>query len=314
MKLIDTTLRESVYYGKSLRNEDGLRYLQLLQENVSPRWLRWVEIGYINNHNAEPLNYCEQYIRRASEILQGNFRMSAMMHIPKSDLTKWAPEVIAKLDLVRVVVGQHVPEELKPYLDYFHNLGVKVSVNLTYAAGMTNEKIVEEIDNAKNLGVDFCYCADSSGSFSPVTTKRISSLLLHHFDPNAVGLHLHNHMQMALANALVAQDCGIPMTDVSVTGAGKGGGNLKMEQAILALFGTEPVTCQTLTGLYRLVVGFSEMIKQDSAPFVQDMFDFLTGLCRLNLKATDALEASTNREPEKYLRAVAADYAPYAVE
>lgn len=314
MNIMDVTLRESVYYGKGLSNEDALEYLQKLKENISSKWIQFVEIGYINNDKQAPLNYDEDYFNKAIDICHGIYKATAMMHVPKAEISKWNPDVIKRLALVRVVVGQHVPDELQKYIDYLHNLGVKISVNITYAAGMTDERIVFEMKRAENMGVDYIFCADSSGSFSPNTTVRMSRLLLENCGHMITGVHLHDHMQMAMANALTAQNCGIAMTDVSVTGAGKGGGNLKMEQGLLLLYGTEVVSYDLLHGLHNMILYFSDLIGRDGNFYAQNMVDFLTGLYRLSLKATDELEEKCGTDHDKYFRLITENYTPFSVE
>lgn len=314
MEIMDVTLRESVYYGKGLSNEDALEYLKMLKKNISNRWIQYVEIGYINNDENTPLNYDEDYFNKAVDICEGTYKVTAMMHVPKVDITKWNAEIIKRLTLVRVVVGQHVPDELKTYVDYMHRLGVKISANITYVAGMTNEKISAEIHRAEKMGVDYIFCADSSGSFSQNTTIRICRMLKENCGKMTTGLHLHDHMQMSLANSLTAKQHGIGMTDVSITGAGKGGGNLKMEQALLVLYGIDAVSYELIHGLHEMVLYFAALIGRDGDFYVQSMVDFLTGLYRLSLKATDALEAECGVDHDMYFRKVTEQYIPYAVE
>lgn len=314
MNIMDVTLRESVYYGKGLSNEDALEYLKMLKKNISNKWVQFVEVGYVNNDKIAPLSYDEDYFNQATDICEGTYRVSAMMHIPKADISRWNPDVIRRLYLVRVVVGQHVPDELQKYIKYLHELGVKVSVNLTYVVGLSNGTIISEMNRAKEMGVDFFFCADSSGSFSPTSTIRVSKILTENCGRMIPGVHLHDHMQMAMANALTAQKCGIEMTDVSVTGAGKGGGNLKMEQGLLLLYGKEAVTYDLLMGLKNMAAYFATLIGRDSHFYVQAMVDFLTGLYRLPLKATDMLEKESAMNLEKYFQMVVDNYTPFDAE
>lgn len=314
MEIMDVTLRESVYYGKGLKNEDALEYLRKLKENISSEWISYVEVGYINNDVEAPLHYNEKYLENVFDICKDTYKITAMMHVPKADMTRWNPQIIKKLDLVRVVVGHHVPNELQKYVDYLHKLGVKISVNITYIAGMEQQELIKQIERAERMGVDYIFCADSSGSFSQVMTKRVSDLLLAHCGKMVTGIHLHDHMQMALANAVTARDCGIAMTDVSVTGAGKGGGNLKMEQGLLALNGTENLSYELFQGLHNMIKYFAELIGRDGDFYTQNMADFLTGLYRLKLKDTDMLEKECGTDYDRYFRLVTQNYTPFETE
>lgn len=308
MNILDVTLRESVYYGKGLSNDDALEYLQMLKQNVSNRFIQFVEIGYLNNNTATPLNYDADYFTRAIDLCEGTFKATAMMHIPKSHMDGWDPEIVRRLALVRVVIGHHVPDELKPFVDYFHNLGVKVSANITYSVDLSDEKIISEINRAADMGVDYIFCADSSGSYTASSTARISKLLVENCRHMIPGVHLHDHMQMSLANALTAQENGIHVTDVSVTGAGKGGGNLKMELGLLVLYGTDVVTLEMLQGLKNMVVYFSNLIGRDANFYTQALMDFLTGIYHLRLGDTDRLEAESQMDPDTYFRLVTEGY------
>lgn len=310
MKLIDVTLRESVYYGKGLTDEEGLEYLSMLKKCVPSEALAWTEIGYINNDTQEALNYSADYITRAAEICAGTFKMAAMMHPGKANISKWDPAVIAKLDMARIVVGQAIKPEVKEYVDYLHNLGVKVSVNFTYVTRADLKAVVKQMGIAKEMGIDYFYCADSSGSLTPAGTVALAKTLLENAGPMTVGLHLHDHMQMALANALVARDTGIGMTDASVTGAGKGGGNLKLEQAIPVLNGTEYLTYENLEAMKELIVFFSELIAFPSDRNVQLLVDFLTGVYQLNLKEQDHLEKISAGSIDSYLMNLTQQYKP----
>lgn len=314
MEIMDVTLRESVYYGKGLSNADGLNYLQKLKENVPNDWIQFIEVGYINNDENAPLHYNEEYFNKAIDICKDVYKVTAMMHVPKADITRWNPDLIKRLDLVRVVVGHHIPDELKQYVDYIHELGVQISVNITYASNLAEEKIVEEIKRANNMGVDYIFCADSSGSFSPDKTMQISKLLLENCDNMITGVHLHDHMQMAMANALTAQKEGIHMTDVSVTGAGKGGGNLKMEQGLLLLHKPKMITYERLQGLCEMIRYFCDLIGRDGDAYIQNLLDFCTGLYRLSLKDTDELEKECGTNYEKYLRLLTKRYIPFEVK
>lgn len=314
MDIMDVTLRESVYYGKGLNNEDALEYLKKLKENISAEWIKYVEVGYINNDVEAPLHYNEEYLEKVFDICKDTYKITAMMHVPKAEISKWNPEIIKKLDLVRVVVGHHVPDELQEYVDYMHNLGVKISVNITYIAGMDEQDLISEIQRAEHMGVDYIFCADSSGSFSQVMTEKVCRLLLDNCGKMVTGIHLHDHMQMALANAITARDCGLGMTDVSVTGAGKGGGNLKMEQGLLVLNGTETVSYELLHGLHNMIEYFSKLIGRDGEFYTQNMADFLTGLYRMKLKDTDLLEKECGTDYDKYFHLVTENYKPFEIE
>ena len=50
-----------------------------------------------------------------------------------------------------------------------------------------------------------------------------------------IGFHGHNNLELALINTLTAIDCGADIVDATVTGMGRGAGNLKTELLLTAL-------------------------------------------------------------------------------
>ena len=83
--------------------------------------------------------------------------------------------------------------------------------------------------------VDVVYLADSYGSMHPDEVRASGELVtaMAQAAPTkrkkAWGIHLHNNLELAFANALAARSAGATWIDVSVTGMGRGPGNLKTE-------------------------------------------------------------------------------------
>lgn len=304
MEIIDVTLRESIYYESGLTHEDRLEYLRSICENVSNEHVQIVEIGYIDNMTEGELNYDGDYLYEARQICGKKFALAGMMHIDQSDPSLWDQDALKNLDMVRIMINKNNLDGVKEYIAYFHALGIKVSVNKIYAASVPVETIIEMEKEADRLGADCFYCADSSGSFTPVYVAELSKALMANKGSMQIGLHLHDHMQLALANAMIAHACGIEMTDVSITGAGKGGGNLKMEQALLVLFGSNAQNLETVVGQYRLMTCFNGLVSKDNHHSVQGLFDFLTGIFKFNLKKLAKLEAEANGDAQRYLELV----------
>ena len=73
------------------------------------------------------------------------------------------------------------------------------------------------------------YLADSNGSMLPHEVSQLVTLARSVTDA-AIGLHAHNNLGLALANAIAAVDAGATWIDSSVLGMGKGPGNLVTEQ------------------------------------------------------------------------------------
>jgi 4-hydroxy 2-oxovalerate aldolase len=104
---------------------------------------------------------------------------------------------------------------------------------------------VEVASAATDAGAEFVYLADSNGSLSPVDTSGLVTLI-HSVTRKAVGLHAHNNLGLALANAIAAVHAGATWMDSSIQGMGKGPGNLIAEQWLAYLELTDPVSAERL--------------------------------------------------------------------
>ena len=301
MDVIDVTLRESIYYENGITYAERLSYLENLVKCVSADFLRYVEIGYIDTRGDGGLNYDPAYIEDAYRICNGKIELVAMMHAELAELDKWDKAVLSKLSLVRIMLSKDSINECKKFVDYFHDIGVKVSINRIYAADVPMEKLISLEKSAADIGTDIFYCADSSGSYTPEYIMDLCGQLMNYKGHMKIGLHLHDHMQMALCNTLISQSAGFDMADVSITGAGKGGGNLKMEYALPLLF-RNCVDVNLFIGLFRLIKFFDFIVGKEDEKDKRGFLNFLTGLWRFNLKEVARIEEKSQGQEEDYIK------------
>lgn len=301
MDVIDVTLRESIYYENGITYEKRLAYLENLVKCVAVDFLRYVEIGYIDTLGDGGLNYDPKYIEDAYCICNGKIELVAMMHPNLAELDKWDETVLSKLSLVRIMLSKDTIDECEKFIDYFHNIGVKVAINRIYSADVSMEKLISLEKSILDIGADIFYCADSSGSYTPGYIMDLCGQLMNCKGHMKIGLHLHDHMQMALCNTLISQSVGFEMADVSITGAGKGGGNLKMEYALPLLY-RNCVDVNLLIGLLRLIKFFDFIVGKDDERDKRDFLNFLTGLWRFNLKEVANIEEKSHGQEEDYIK------------
>lgn len=307
MKLMDVTLRESVYYGSGIGYEEGLDYLKKLDDFISHEEVEYVEICYINTNEKGHLNYDEQYIRNAYTICKGKYKLVGMMHPGCADITVWNPEVIKLFDMVRIVCGgDSIPECVKEYVAYFHNLSVKVAVNISFALRKTFEKNEVLCRKCIEYGADYVYFADSSGSALTNDIDRLCDILNRCKKENGTGFHLHDHLSLSFANALRVYANNIDITDVSITGAGRGGGNLKTEFFIpyIKKINGEKMTKEMFDRLFDYIKYFNELVNRDGLVYEQLYLDTLSGLYRLGLKQQEEIEKVAAGDGHKYIEMV----------
>jgi 4-hydroxy 2-oxovalerate aldolase len=82
--------------------------------------------------------------------------------------------------------------------------------------------------------VDYLYLVDSFGGVFPQDVIKIIRKIKSKTNVK-LGFHGHNNLEMALANTLAAIDEGIDIIDSTITGMGRGAGNLKTELLLTTL-------------------------------------------------------------------------------
>ena len=307
MKLMDVTLRESVYYGSGIDYNEALDYLQKLDSFVTPSEIEYVEICYINTDKQGHLNYNGDYIKSAFDICRGKFKLVGMMHPGSVDISLLDPDAIRLLSMVRIVCGECViPSSVKDYVKYFHDLGVDVGINISFALKKSYRKNEELCEQCVAYGADYVYFADSSGSAFSDDIDKLCAILHKTKINNQVGLHLHDHMSLSFSNALRAFENSIDITDVSVTGAGRGGGNLKTEfmMPFLKQSRNEKINKDLFDRLLAYIEYFNTLVHRESSLYVHMFLDTLSGIYRLGLKQQEDMERKAKGNGYKYIELV----------
>ncbi|PJN04072.1 3-hydroxy-3-methylglutaryl-CoA lyase [Streptomyces sp. CB01201] len=141
--------------------------------------------------------------------------------------------------LVRIILPAEGYEAGLGHVRQAKDLGFTVGVNFARISQWSGRDVVEVATAATDAGAEFVYLADSNGSLSPVDTVDLTTLTKS-VTGRPVGLHAHNNLGLALANAISAVAAGATWMDSSIQGMGKGPGNLIAEQWLAHLDRTEP--------------------------------------------------------------------------
>lgn len=304
MELIDVTLREGIYCDFGLNYDTALDYLRHFVKYVSPEEVQYVEYVYLNTYEHALLAYDKHYIQEATKILDCGFKMVGMIHPGRVDFDEWDDELIKKFSLIRIVCnGNDVPDIVKDYISYIHKLGVKVSVNIAYVMSKSTEQIIAMYQKALSYGADYVYFADSSGSATIYDISDLCKILKENKRENKIGFHLHDHLGMATANAMELYREGIDITDVSITGAGKGAGNLCLESFVpmLKKLNNSDIDASTLKNYVDFIEFFNKLVKRSDDNHTFRLIEMLTGLFKLRLKITDIIEEEAGGNVHKYI-------------
>lgn len=118
-------------------------------------------------------------------------------------------------------------------------MGYRVALNLMGMSLLSDDDIRRALARVDDDVVDVFYFADSFGSLEARDIVHYVNLIRSYYG-GAIGLHAHDNQGLAFSNALQAISHRVEFVDATVTGMGRGAGNLRTEQLLLALKKNDP--------------------------------------------------------------------------
>lgn len=135
-----------------------------------------------------------------------------------------------------VRIACHFEELSRAYeaAGWLHSRGYRVGLNLMQVVARSASEIEQFAKHAAGTPVEVLYVADSTGSLRRDKVREIFSRLRKNWS-GPLGMHAHDNLGLALENTIAANDAGAVWLDSTVTGMGRGPGNAKTEELLLAL-------------------------------------------------------------------------------
>lgn len=237
--LLDCTLRDGGYYNQwSFKDELVKEYISFLNKSS----IQYIEIGFRFNKNFH-LNLGKYAYSNDSLIakLKVNSKIKIATMINAKDYYKnnvflindlknnFLSKKNSKVDLVRIAINFSDFKKAYKISLLLKNKGYKVALNLM----QSHNKSIKQIENLckeikKWNTISILYVADTLGVMSPEYVKILSSTLKKNWQSN-LGIHAHNNKSMAYINSITAIKNGFNFCDSTITGMGRGAGNLQTE-------------------------------------------------------------------------------------
>jgi 4-hydroxy 2-oxovalerate aldolase len=236
LTLLDCTLRDGGYYT----NWDFSNALvETYFDSFNSLPVKYLEIGYRSN----PMNsylgeyfYCPEYVLRNARKLSE--KKLAIILNEKDVRAEDVPQLLGScteyIDLVRMAVD---PKNLARAIELARavkSLGYEVAFNVMYMSTWQSlDGFMEQLP-AVNEVADYFYLVDSFGGVYPADVAQTMKMVKEHVHVS-IGFHGHNNLELGLINTLTAIEHGATIVDATVTGMGRGAGNLKTELLLTAL-------------------------------------------------------------------------------
>lgn len=231
IEVLDCTLRDGGYYtnwdfGKSLTTN----YFQAMEKlPVSA-----IEIGYrslVEDDYKGEYNYCPNYLLKYIRSLMPSKKIGIMLNekeVKPEDLDKLLSFPRDTVDLVRMAVDPQNLERAGETARQIKAMGFEVGFNVMYMSKWTEYPDFFSQLVSLNGVVDSFSMVDSFGSMFPEGVAEITKTLKTKLTCK-IGFHGHNNLELAFANTLAAINAGCEIIDATITGMGRGAGNLRTE-------------------------------------------------------------------------------------
>jgi len=242
-KIVDCTVRD----GGLVNNWDfSVEFVQHLYRSLNEAGVDYMEIGYKNSpkllkgaDSAGPWRFLDDDFLRKVIPQKLNTKLSALVDIGRVDENDILPREESLLDLIRVACYIQDVDKALQLVQLFHDRGYETTLNIMALSNVMENQLIEAFEAIDKSVVDVVYIVDSYGSLLPNDISYLVEKFQKHVPSKRLGAHMHNNMQMAFANTLLAGQQGVEMLDASVYGMGRAAGNCPTELLVANLKNTK---------------------------------------------------------------------------
>lgn len=236
MKILDCTIRDGGYYTNwDFSKQTIITYLKSI--NKLP--VDFIEVGY---RNTDLSGYFGEYYflpPHTMEFIKLHSDKSIAIILNEKDVrVNMLPNLLGPchrfVDLVRIAIDPKNYNRALELAKEIKKMGYDVAFNVMYMSKWSEyPEMMERLSKLDGV-VDYFYMVDSFGGVFPEDVKETIRSVRSRTNVK-IGFHGHNNLELALANTLTAIDEGVDIVDATITGMGRGAGNLKTELLLTAL-------------------------------------------------------------------------------
>ena len=230
-QILDCTLRDGGYYTLWDFESDLVTSYYEAMENLP---IDYVEIGYrspaLSGYYGE-FFYCpEATMQKAKELMPS--KKLAILLDAKNISVEHLDEILTPckpyISLVRIAVAPSKFSIAVALAKAIKPMGFEIAFNVMYMSEwLKNPNFISQLQVIEDL-VDFFYMVDSYGGVTPGEIPKLIEEIQSKVSL-PLAFHGHNNLELGLINTITAIDNNCKMVDATITGMGRGAGNLKTE-------------------------------------------------------------------------------------
>ncbi|MDU1906126.1 MAG: aldolase catalytic domain-containing protein [Dysgonomonas sp.] len=231
IELLDCTLRDGGYYTNwDFDRNLTTNYFQAMEKLP----ISYIEIGYrslVEDGYKGEYNYCPNYLLTHIRSLMPTKKIGIILNekeVKPEDIDTLLSFPQGTIDVVRMAIDPQNVKRAGETARLIKERGFEVGFNVMYMSKWAEyPNFFSEIETLNGV-VDSFSMVDSFGSMFPEGVTEITKTLKSKLTCR-IGFHGHNNLELAFANTLAAIDAGCDIIDATITGMGRGAGNLRTE-------------------------------------------------------------------------------------
>lgn len=231
-KILDCTIRD----GGLVNNWDfSVKMVQDMYAGLSEAGVEYMEVGYKNSAkllkgaDAGPWRFLNEDFLKEVIKTKTDTKLSALVDIGRVDENDILPREQSFLDMIRVATYIKDVDKALELVQKFNGYGYETSINIMALSHVMENELAEALEEIAKSPVDVVYVVDSYGSMDYSDIDYLVAKFQRLLPEKRLGVHMHNNMQLAFSNTLMAARKGVEFLDASVYGMGRAAGNCTTE-------------------------------------------------------------------------------------
>ncbi|PHM44973.1 4-hydroxy-2-oxovalerate aldolase [Xenorhabdus mauleonii] len=286
---IDVTLRDGGYLNNfNFTIEYAINHIDALRNGG----VEWFEIGYRNGSFSSVPNIGltglspDSYIAGIHQMVP-EAKLAVIAHPHNINVSDIHAMKASGVSLLRLCIKTDNPQACLALCEAAKAIGITVSINFTRVSQLSINKIIEITKQCEHSGADIIYLADSNGSLFP---EQVSQYFykLKTATQLKLGFHSHDNLGLATANSIEAMKSGVTFIDSSLSGMGKGAGNLNLESWLSFLNLSQHTKQYDLKHIFHQLNELQSY--QHFSESKRELIDVIMGLYNLNVENKVTLE------------------------
>ena len=196
-----------------------------------------IELGYRNSKKVFSPDkfglwrFCDdEILKRITDGNESKAKLAVMMDAHKSEMEDIAPKENSPVDIIRVATYVKDIDKAIKLANHATEYGYQTTINIMAVSHTIERELMEALQQIEEeTKILACYIVDSFGALYSEDIDFYYHKYKEHLKTKEIGIHCHNHQQLAFANTIQGVIKGINYLDATLYGVGRAAGNCPLE-------------------------------------------------------------------------------------